>query len=74
MRNSKLVQFYYLGEKSFNKLSEIVKKRKIDEDSRVVYIIDHFFTNKNILSSIVKTTKYYLQIQVKSQELSILMN
>ena len=35
MRNSKLVQFYYLGEKSFNKLSEIVKKRKIDEDSRV---------------------------------------
>tara|TARA_B100000989_G_scaffold68850_1_gene48010 strand:- start:29681 stop:30736 length:1056 start_codon:yes stop_codon:yes gene_type:complete len=52
MRNSKLVQFYYLGERSFNKLGEIVKKRKVHEYSRVVYIIDHFFTNKNILSSI----------------------
>ena len=52
MKNSKLVQFYYLGDNSFDKLGEIVKKRKVDEDSRVVYIIDHFFTNKNILSSV----------------------
>lgn len=50
MRNSKMVQYYYLGKGAISNLSELLNNRKIgNSNSFSVLVIDHYFENKNIL-------------------------
>lgn len=49
MKNSKLVQFYYLGSGAIDNLEALLEaKRKVSDDF-VVVVIDHFFKDKSIL-------------------------
>lgn len=50
MRNSKLVQHYYLGSGAIGNLKELIDKKRSGNYDFVVFVIDHFFQNKSILS------------------------
>lgn len=50
MRNSKFVQHYYLGSGSIDNLPTVLEKRKIDESSFVVFVIDHFFKDNTLIA------------------------
>ena len=52
MRNSKLVQYYYLGKGAIENLKDLLDKKRNSKNDFVVYVIDHFFKNKSILSSL----------------------
>jgi 3-deoxy-alpha-D-manno-octulosonate 8-oxidase len=52
MRNSKLVQHYYLGTGAIRNLNELIDKKRSGNNDFVVFVIDHFFENKSILSSL----------------------
>lgn len=49
MRNSKNVQYYFIGNGSIKELKGLLDFKRIEPNSFVVYVIDHFFENKNIL-------------------------
>lgn len=50
MKNSKMVQFYYLGRGSIRNLKDLLDdKRKQGTNAFVVMVIDHFFEGKNLL-------------------------
>lgn len=49
MKNSKNVQFYYLGNGAFAKLPEVLNAKRIDDNSFTVIVIDHFFKDKDLL-------------------------
>lgn len=50
MRNSKMVQYYYLGKGSISNLKDLLNKKKESESQTfVVVVIDHFFKDKSIL-------------------------
>lgn len=52
MRNSKLVQHYYLGSGAIENLKELIDKKRSGNNDFVVFVIDHFFQNKSIVSSL----------------------
>jgi 3-deoxy-alpha-D-manno-octulosonate 8-oxidase len=52
MRNSKLVQHYYLGKGSISNLSEVLEKQKLNIDSFVVFVIDHFFNGNSLIDTL----------------------
>jgi 3-deoxy-alpha-D-manno-octulosonate 8-oxidase len=49
MKNSKLVQYYYLGKGAFKKMADCIQARRTDASVPVVVVIDHFFKDKNLL-------------------------
>ncbi len=49
MKNSKMVQYYYLGKGTYSKLNELIAQKRKIQDDFVVIVIDHFFKNKSIL-------------------------
>jgi 3-deoxy-alpha-D-manno-octulosonate 8-oxidase len=52
MRNSKLVNHYYLGAGAINNLELLIDSKRIRKDDFVVFVIDHFFKNNLILSEL----------------------
>ena len=52
MRNSKLVQHYYLGSGAIGNLKELIDKKRSGNNDFIVFVIDHFFQNKSIVSSL----------------------
>ena len=50
MRNSKMVQYYFLGRGAISNLQDLLNNKKAGaKDAFVVMVIDHYFENKNIL-------------------------
>ncbi|MES2618299.1 MAG: iron-containing alcohol dehydrogenase family protein [Bacteroidota bacterium] len=49
MKNSKQVQYYYLGRGTYVQLKDLLDQKKTGTDDFVVVVIDHFFKNKNII-------------------------
>jgi len=45
MKNSKIVQYYFLGKGSILELNKLVSQKRKSESSFVVYVVDHFFRN-----------------------------
>ncbi len=52
MRNSKMVQFYYLGSGAIDKLSEVLETKRTESTDRVVFVVDHFFEGKELVQRI----------------------
>lgn len=52
MRNSKLVQHYYLGAGSLSNLPALLETKKVDEGSFAVFVIDHFFKSRNLIDEL----------------------
>ncbi len=52
MKNSKLVQHYYLGSGSIKNLEHLIFSKKNQDKDFVVFVIDHFFKNNLILSEL----------------------
>jgi 3-deoxy-alpha-D-manno-octulosonate 8-oxidase len=50
LKNSKLVQFYYLGSGAIHNLEALLDAKRKTSDDFVVVVIDHFFKDKSILS------------------------
>jgi 3-deoxy-alpha-D-manno-octulosonate 8-oxidase len=48
MKNSTLVKKYILGEGSLSQLNSVIKPKRININSFVVFCIDHFFENNNL--------------------------
>jgi len=55
MRNSKMVQFYYLGSGSIEKLTDVLNIKKVKSTSFVVFVIDHFFQDSALLNKLSST-------------------
>ncbi len=52
-KNSKLVPYYILGDGSFQQLSPLLEKRRKEyqKDEGTVFIVDHYFSKTNLISS-----------------------
>lgn len=47
MKNSKLVQYYYLGSGAYANLQELIAKKRLENSDFVVMVIDHFFKGRS---------------------------
>lgn len=52
LKNSKLVEYYYLGSGSISKLEGLLDDKKIKSTDYCVFVIDHFFENKGFIEKI----------------------
>jgi 3-deoxy-alpha-D-manno-octulosonate 8-oxidase len=52
MKNSKLVQFYFLGSKALNELEPLLSQKRNNKESYVVFIIDHFFKGNSLINKL----------------------
>lgn len=52
MRNSKLVTHYYLGKGAIDNLSSVLNKKRDTQQSFVVFVVDHFFRNKALVTKL----------------------
>ena len=52
MKNSTLVHKYILGEGSLSQLNNVIKPKRINKNSFVVYCIDHFFENNILIDNL----------------------
>ncbi len=49
MRNSKNVQFYFIGSGSIRELKGLLDVKRVSSQDFAVYVIDHYFEEKNLL-------------------------
>ena len=52
MKNSTLVKKYILGDNSLSHLEEFLSEHRIDQDSFVVFCIDHFFESHKLIENL----------------------